>query len=141
MNNRTNWISNRVRLGWLFLAAGIVVGGAGLYIESQFSFLLIGIGVGYLVRYMPALKDSQSARRLSVEERDERTLLIRARAGNRAYWVSAALIYFGLVWSSFAANGSLPPLSGDSLWYFLAAAVLIPFRVYVFSVLLDQRTL
>jgi hypothetical protein len=154
MNNRTNWISNRVRLGWLFLAAGIVVGGAGLYIESQFSYLpyntrlitglgilLIGIGVGYLVRYMPALKDSQSARRLSVEERDERTLLIRARAGNRAYWVSAALIYFGLVWSSFAANGSLPPLSGDSLWYFLAAAVLIPFGVYVASVLLDQRAL
>ena len=91
------------------------------------------------MRYRAALKDEQSARRLNVEERDERTVLIRARAGNRAYWVSAALIYIGLMWASFAANGGLPPLTGNTLWFFLAAAVLFPFGVYVASILFDQR--
>jgi hypothetical protein len=79
--------------------------------------------------------------RLTVEERDERTVLIRTRAGNRAYWVSTALIYLGLMWVSFAANGSLPALTGNTLWFFLAAGVLIPFGVYITSILVDQRNL
>jgi hypothetical protein len=99
------------------------------------------MGVGYLVRYGTALKDEQSARRLSVEEQDERTVLIRARAGNKAYWVSAALIYLGLMWASFASNGWLPQLAGNALWFFLAAGVLIPFGVYIISILNDQRNL
>lgn len=40
---------------------------------------------------------------------------------------------------SFAANGNLPALRGDVLWCFLAAAVLMPFGVYVGSILIDQR--
>ena len=110
-------------------------------IITGLGILLAGIGVGYLVRYGAALKDEQSARRLTVEERDERTVLIRARAGNRAYWVSTALVYIGLMWASFAANGSLPALTGDALWFFLAACVLIPFGVYIPSILIDQRNM
>jgi hypothetical protein len=78
---------------------------------------------------------------VTVEEHDERTVLIRARAGNRAYWVSTALVYLGLMWASFASSGSLPVLGGDALWNFLAAAVLIPFAVYVASMMVDQRKL
>lgn len=154
MDNRTKWIKNRSRMGWLFLAAGAFVAMVGIFAELGFAYLpynfriitgagilLAGIGVGTVVRYGSALKDEKSARRLTVEERDERTVLIRARAGNRAYWVSTALIYIGLMWASFAANGGLPALSGDTLWYFLAAGVLIPFGIYVTSVLLDQRNL
>ena len=37
--------------------------------------------------------------------------MIRARAGNRAYWVSTVIVYAGLMWVSFAASGSLPALS------------------------------
>jgi hypothetical protein len=66
--------------------------------------LLVGIEIGILVRYRAALKDEQFARRLTVKEQDERTVLIRARAGNRAYWVSAALIYIGLMWACLAVN-------------------------------------
>lgn len=44
------------------------------------------------------------------------------------------------MWASFAANGSLPPLAGDALWFFLAACVLVPFGVYVASILIDQRS-
>ena len=43
------------------------------------------------------------------------------------------------MWESFAANGNLPALSGNALWYFLAAAVLVPFGVYAGSILIDQR--
>ena len=154
MNNRTKWIRSRIRMGWIFLAAGSIVAIVGIFTELQFAYmpynfriitglgiLLGGIGVGYLVRYRAALKDEQSAMRLTVEERDERTVLIRTRAGNRAYWVSTALIYLGLMWVSFAANGSLPALTGNTLWFFLAAGVLIPFGVYITSILVDQRNL
>jgi hypothetical protein len=154
MDNRTKWLTTKIRTGRIFLAAGALVALSGIITELLFAslpynfriitglgILLAGIGIGYLVRYGVALKDEQSARRLNVEERDERSVLIRARAGNRAYWVSSALIYSGLMWASFAANGSLPALMGNALWFFLAAGVLIPFGVYITSILIDQRDL
>jgi hypothetical protein len=154
MNNRTQWISTRIRMAWLFLAAGALIATLGIFTELQFAdlpfnfrmitgvgILFGGIGIGYLVRYGKAHKDAQTARRLTAEECDERTVWIRTRAGNRAYWISAAFIYIGLLWASFAANGDLPPLSGNILWFFLSAAVLIPFGVYVISILIDQRNL
>lgn len=152
MNNRTKWIQSRVRTGWVLLALGALVGLAGIYTELQYGhepinyriltaagILLAGAGAGCLAWYWPALKDEQSARRLSAEERDERTLLLSSRAGNRAYWVSAVMVFAGLMWASFASNGSLPPLAGDALWNFLAAAVLVPFGVYLMSYLVDEK--
>lgn len=153
MNNQSKWISTRVRLGWALLAIGVVLAGMGVWLEFQYLYvensfriltglgiLLAGVGTGFLVRYRPALKDSLSARRLNAEERDERTVLIRARAGNRAYWVSAVLIYIGLMWVSFSW-ADLPQLGGDALWYYLAACVLVPFGVYIASILVDERKL
>ena len=153
MNNQSNWISTRVRLGWALLAVGVVLAGMGVWLEFQYLYvensfriltglgiLLAGVGIGFLVRYRPALKDSLSARRLNAEEGDERTVLIRARAGNRAYWVSAALIYIGLMWVSFSWGG-LPEMGSNALWYYLAACVLIPFGVYIASILIDERNL
>jgi hypothetical protein len=152
MNDRKNWIFNKIKLGWIFLAAGVLLGAAGIILGRIYAYLpynfgiitglgifLAGIGINNLIVYRKALKNEQVAMQLSVTERDERTVFIRSRAGNRAYWVSTALVYSGLMWESFAANGNLPALSGDSLWYFLAAAVLIPFGVYIGSLLIDQR--
>lgn len=152
MNNRKNWIATRIRLGWVFLIAGVLVASLGIFSEMTFYYptynfriitgvgiLMIGIGLGYLVRYRAALKDEQAARRLTAEERDERTVMIRTRAGNRAYIVSAALVYIGLMWTSFAANGSLPALAGDALWFFLAICVVLPFGVYTAGILIDQK--
>lgn len=153
MDSRTNWIMSKIRLGWILLAVGVMISLVGILFEMVYSHLVynyriitglgilfIGIGIGYLVRYRSALKDEQSARRMKIEERDERTVMLRARAGNRAYWVSAALIYIGLMWASFAANGDLPELAGNTLWFFLAGCVLIPFGVYIASLLVDQRS-
>ncbi len=152
MDKRASWIATRVTLGWVFLVAGVIVAFVGILSEVRFSYvpfdfrlitglgiLLAGIGVGFLIRYRSALKDEQSARRLTAEERDERTVMIRNRAGNRAYIVSTALVYSGLMWTSFAANDSLPALAGDVLWFFLAICVVIPFGVYVGSILNDQQ--
>ncbi len=152
MNNQTKWISNRIQIGRITLAVGVIVAILGIIAESRFSdlsfnfriitglgILIIGIGVSILIRYGAAVKDEQSARRLNVEERDERTVLIRTRAGNKAYWVSAALIYIGLMWESSASFSNLPVLAGDTLWFFLAASTLIPFGVYIISFLMDQR--
>lgn len=152
MKNPNTWIAARVRLGWAALAAGVLVAAIGILLSLKFSnlpynyriitglgILLIAVGVGTVVRYAAALKDERAALRVTVEEKDERTVMIRARAGSRAYWVSAALVYIGLLWSSFAANGALPELGGDTLWYFLAAGVIIPFGVYVASIVRDEQ--
>jgi len=154
VDKKYKWIETRIRLGWTFLIGGIITIGSGIIIEHQYydspynlrliaglGILLTGIGIAYLVRYRATQKDEQSLRRVHAEERDERTALIRARAGNRAFWCSSAIIYAGLMWESFAANGSVVGLVGDVLWYYLAAAVLIPFGVYLLSILVDQRNI
>jgi hypothetical protein len=152
MNNQKNWIKNKIRTGVVLLAAGIILSVAGILIGIQYAYLpynfriitgvgilLAGVGIGNLVRYGSALKDEQSARRLTIEEKDERLVQIRLRAGNKSFWVSTILVYIGLMWESFAANNSLPALSGDPLWYFLAACVLLPFGVYIASIVIDQQ--
>jgi len=154
MDKYAKWIAPRIRIGWVILAVGTAVCLSGILLElgnTNLSFnpaiitglgiLWVGIGVGIVVRYRAALVDEQAARRLTAAEMDERTVFIRARAGSRAYWVSMGLVYTGLMWVSFAANGDLPELSGDTLWYFLAACVIAPFGVYVLSMMVDQRKL
>jgi hypothetical protein len=108
-------------------------------IITGLGILLSGIGIANLVRYGAVRRDPQAARRLAGEERDERTQLLRARAGNRAYWVSAPLAYALLMWVSFAESGSLPYPSPDLLWYMLAALVVVPFGVYALSLMYDQQ--
>ncbi len=154
MDNQKKWIINRIRMGWLFLTAGVIVFIFGIIAQFQLDhltynlriisglgILLAGIGIGNLVKYRAALVDDESARRLTAEERDERTVLIRTRAGNTAYWVSTAVVYIGLMWVAFASNGSLPALTGNLLWFFLIAAVLLPFGVYIASILIDQKNI
>ena len=86
--------------------------------------LAAGLGVSQVLRYRPALRDEASARRIAVEERDERSVQIRTRAGNRAWIVSAVWVWIALMWVSFASNGDVPPLAGDLLWWYLVAAFL-----------------
>lgn len=152
MNKQTQWVKNQVRLGWLLLIAGAVIFVIGLLlpviieapgfntrIVGGIGILLMGIGVANVVRFSSASHDPQAARRVVSAERDERLRAIRARAGSRAYLASAVLIYVLLMWLSFAANGSLPQLSNDILWYCLAAALVLPFLVYAYTLIDEQR--
>jgi peptidoglycan/LPS O-acetylase OafA/YrhL len=152
MTDRTTWLRIRVRAGWLLLATGILVFAASLVLARAnpdfpwnlrilggVGIVLGGLGVGLLVRYRPAISNAEVARRLVVEERDERGVQIRQRAGQRSYWVSAILVYVGLMWASFASNGDLPALEGDVLWNSLVIALLVPLFVYFGSVIVDER--
>lgn len=152
MNNNLKWINRNVRLGWILLAAGLVVAVVGILLPvliadlpfngriiTGLGILLLGIGTSYLMRYSTARRDSQAALRMISEERDERIQVIRARAGNRAYRVSTAMAYAGLMWVSLAESGSLPALSTDLLWYFLATVVVVPSGIYIASLLYDQE--
>jgi len=151
MNKNMEWINHQARLGKILIAAGLIIGIFGIVLPRlvsglQFNtriitglgILVLGIGVANLMRYSAPGRDAQAARRLVSEERDERMLFIRARAGNRAYWFSAVMMYAGLMWVSFVEGGSLPPLSPDALWYYLAAGVILPFIVYAISLKVDQ---
>jgi hypothetical protein len=152
MNNNLNWLNRQVRLGWIFLAVGLVLALAGIVLQRSvdnlpfnariitgLGILLLGIAVSFLVRYGAVRRDPKAAARLVSEERDERMQIIRARAGNRAYWLSALLTYALLMWVSFSQNGSLPALSADALWYILAGLVIVPFGVYAASMAYDQH--
>lgn len=152
MNKQTQWVKNQVRLGWLLLCSGVVIFVIGLLlpviiaapgfntrIVSGIGILLLGIGAANLVRFSSASRDPQAARRVVSAERDERLRAIRARAGSRAYFASAVLIYALLMWLSFAANGSLPQLSSDVIWYCLAAMLVLPFLVYAYTMIDEQR--
>ncbi len=152
MNNNMKWINRQVRLGWAFFAGGALLAVIGIILQrgipnlpfnariiTGLGILLVGIAVSYFVRYGTASRSPQAAARLASEERDERMQAIRARAGNRAYWLSAVLAYAGLIWVSFAQSGSLPMLSPDALWYFLAGLVIVPFGVYAISMAYEQQ--
>ncbi len=150
MGKRTRWIAARIKYGWLFVAAGAVVGFTGVVLElfaaappfrpsliTGLGILFAGIGVGMVVRYRSALRDEDAARRLTIEEMDERTVMIRSQAAYRAFWVAMVLVYIGLMWTSF--EGGLPSLSGDVLWFFLAAVLVTSFGVYVVGYILADR--
>jgi hypothetical protein len=152
MTDQMGWLRTRLRVGWALLFAGAAVFAGSLIAAaanpgSGFNFNIVGGlgigvaggGVGVLVRYGNAMRDREAALRVMVSERDERAVLIRVRAGNRAWWVSVLIVWLGLMWASFAANGQLPRLEGDVLWDFLAIAVVVPFAVYAASIVVEER--
>ena len=146
------WINQKKTLARIFLGTGLVVLTGGILLEllktkqgfdpriiSGLGILFLGIGIANFVRYRSAAKNPGAASREINAEKDERMVAIRMRAGNRAFWVSIALTYACLMWESLAGNGSLPMLTSDGLWFFLAAAVVLPFVVYIASIVNDQK--
>jgi hypothetical protein len=108
MDNRTKWISSRIRTGWTFLWAGFLVGAIGYSLNSNtglpYNYRIItaghssgGIGVGFLVRYTAALKNEIICQAYDRGGKDERVVLIRARAGNEPLGIHL-LVYIGLMW-------------------------------------------
>lgn len=145
------YVAKKMRIGWILLALGAVLFLAGLIMQFWFTLpfntrivaglgiFCAGLGLSYLLRYRGAGKDRQAITRQVNEERDERNRLIRAEAGNRAFLVSMVMTYTALMWASFASNGSLPEFSPDGLWWYLAAAFVIPFGVYTASIVIGQN--
>lgn len=151
MTEQQQYLHNRVRIGWGMLVVGLVIFAAGLALQLFFTLPFntrvisglgifgIGLGVAQIVRYRAVMGNPRTAARLVNEERDERVRLIRARAGNRAFWLSLLMTYALLMWVSMASNGSLPDVGEDALWFYLASAVILPFILYVASLVHDQK--
>ena len=151
MNNQQIYLQNRVRIGWGLLILGVTLFAAGLILQFLFAvafnarivsglgILFAGLGLAQIIRYRSVQSNPQAVSRLVNEERDERNLQIQTRAGYRAFWVSIIMTYIVLMWLSFAINGSLPIPTLDGLWFYLAAAVVVPFSVYIGSIVYDQN--
>jgi hypothetical protein len=140
-------------MSWLVLIAGVVLLLGGAIAEvvlagaaysprpiTGVGIMLTAIGAVQVLRYSRASRSESAAARVSAEERDERTVQIKRAAGNRAYLASAALVYAGLMWVSLASNGLVPAMGDEVLWWFLAAAVVVPGAIYVVSMVRDERT-
>ncbi|HZW05098.1 MAG TPA: hypothetical protein VFF68_14290, partial [Anaerolineaceae bacterium] len=59
--------------------------------------VLLGGGIGFLVQYASFHFDLKAAQQMVIQARDERFRQIRARAGNRAFWVAITLSYIVLL--------------------------------------------
>ncbi|NLT72593.1 MAG: hypothetical protein GXX94_00155 [Chloroflexi bacterium] len=152
MSSGRRWFARQLRLGWWLSVGGValVLAGIGLdRLAAKLSFdprivaglgiLLLGLGLSFLLRAWVLRHEEQAARTLLAEERDERSRMLRERAGSRAYGVSALLSWGGLMWASFAHIGYLPALSDDAHWNLLAGLVIVPFLVYLVSFVADQQ--
>ena len=151
MTNQQGYLHRRVRAGWGLLALGAVLFAARLILQFLFAvpfnarivsglgIFFAGLGLGQVLRYRATRSNRQAVARLINEKHDERNHLIRGQAGSRAFWVSLAMTYAALMWLSFASSGSLPTPTPDGLWYYLAAAVIVPFIVYAGSILYEEK--
>ncbi|NLX41917.1 MAG: hypothetical protein GXY79_00370 [Chloroflexi bacterium] len=145
LRQQSRWGSVVAGLGGLLLAGGVLLQllVRGLAWDprllSGLGLLLLGLGAGQLVRQASLRRDPAAARRQRLEAQDERSAGIRARAGLRAFIVSSLCTWALLRWTSFASNGQLPVLSGDTLWYALIAILLLPQLVFFCSLLVEER--
>lgn len=151
MDDWTHERTKRIRAGWLLGAVGGCLLLSGITLEllptgpdwaslvTAAGILVAGAGIGLILQYRALGRSDLAGRRAMAEQFDERAVQLRQRAGNRAWWTAAGLIWLSLMWSSLAAIGRLPDLSGDRLWNVLVACLVIPFAVYLGSFLVEQR--
>jgi uncharacterized membrane protein len=151
MRKQTSLEKSKLFLGLALIATGLIVIAAGLLLPRLVDTLnfnprlipaagvvLLGVGFAQLVQYATIRLVPQAARQMLIDNRDERSRQIRARAGNRAFWVSIIMAYIVLLWVSLASSGNIPPLSEDALTIFLVATVVAPMIVYIVGLLYEQ---
>ena len=140
MENTTELLRKKIRMGALMLAAGVLVFITGLSLPyllpasvlnlkwlEAIGLLLIVWGGVMLARYVLARRRPGEMRRSLVEERDERTVAIRNQAGYTAYLVSMVITSLGLfIYSSLNQTPGFDPI-----WLLLAFLVLAPTAVFI----------
>lgn len=152
MNNIEKYKNQQRLFARLFLIVGIVCTVAGVALESanlslgfnlrlitSFGILLLVMSLNAWLRFYSVAKGPEAARRMVVAQSDERMTAIKNKAGQRGFWASMVIIYALLMWESAASNGSLPMLSADARWYWLAAAVVLLMIVYIAGIVQGHR--
>lgn len=151
MHDQANWATSILLRGVVHAGMGLVVTvyvallglvSGGLAGPRRLGFavgiLLLGLGTVRLVQYAYIRRHPQAGWRMMVNERDERLQLIRARAGLWAFVISSAMAITLLIWASFGPELDLPALAGDVLWLSLLVLVVVPWLVYVGSVVCER---
>lgn len=153
MRKQTSLGKSKLVWGLVLVAAGLILVVAGLLLPllvpiDTLSFnprlipaagvVLLGVGIANLVQYASIRLDPQAARQMLIDTRDERSRQIRARAGNRAFWVCVPMTYIVLLWVSLSTSGNIPALSDDALTFLLVANVIAPMIVYAVGLLYEQ---
>lgn len=153
MSKQMSLVKSKLVLGLALLAAGLILVVAGLLLlrlvqVDTLGFnprlipaagvVLLGVGMAFLAQYATTRLDPQAARQMLIDARDERSRLIRARAGNRAFWVSVPMTYIVLLWVSLSISGNIPALSDDALTFLLVLNVIAPVIVYAVGFFYEQ---
>ncbi len=152
MHNQTNWTKGILTWGLVLAGLGIVVAVVGFILPGLvsglvlpaglipgISVILLVVGIASLAQYAHIRSNPKAGQQMMIRERDERLHLIRAQAGQRAYWISSSLAFFVLIWTAFAGDVGLPTLTGDALWFSLLLVVVLPFFVYIGSIAYEQN--
>lgn len=153
MHKQTSLVKSKLFLGLALIAAGLILVAAGLLLPllvqvdtlrfnprliPAAGVVLLGAGMAFLAQYATIRLDPQVARQMLIDSRDERSRLIRVRAGNRAFWVSVPMTYIVLLWVSLSVSGNIPALSNDALTFLLVLNVIAPMMVYVVGLFYEQ---
>jgi ABC-type uncharacterized transport system permease subunit len=152
MDNRAEKVAKKRKLAVITLITGLLTCTAGAALEigwndppfntriiTGLGIFFVGLGIAALAGYLAVRGKTKEAARLLNVELDERLQLVRLHAGSRAFWVSLSMAYLGLLWVSFASNGSLPALNDDAIWWLLTALVVLPFAVYAAGMIIGQN--
>ena len=141
-NNKT--FQKEMAKGWVMLVLAIILFLAGvvppvLGIETfyvprlaiAFGILVLGWALAILIRYSIARRNAGSMKRAMIEEKDERQLIIRSRAGYDAFFLSIPATSIGLILYSSISRDLPQP---DPLWYYMVFMTLLPIVVYIVRV-------
>ncbi|HMD88888.1 MAG TPA: hypothetical protein VKF38_06975 [Anaerolineaceae bacterium] len=152
MNKQKNWVKDKLVWGLVLIALGLVITVVGFILPGLLSGIIFNgrlipacgilvfiMGIASLAQYAYTRSNPKAARKMMIDERDERIQLIHAGSGNRAFIIGNGMAYFVLMWDSFASDVGLPSLTGDRLWFSLLALVLVPVIVYIGSIVYEQR--
>ncbi len=134
---------------WLF-AVGVVMIFLGILISTLFSavqlnpkivitigLLITGWGAGNLFKYRLMRQNPQETQQMLIHERDERTQMIRAQAGNTAFVFMIEVMCLALLIYSITRPENT---QFDPLWVFLAAMIILPMAIYVYQLIhLDRK--
>lgn len=136
-----SYFSKRLKISTAALVIGVLLIGAGITFSIlqpedaslrrwsvSLGFFFTGIGAVNFLRYRSVVQNPTAARRVELAEKDERSLMIRNRAGYSAYLLSMLISYGGLL---IYSNLSQSTQGFDFFWYYLAFAALAPSVFYI----------
>ncbi len=154
MEAKHNAVQLQIKIGRILLIGGILTGLAGLVTGLVFpaysdwarpitalSIALAGGGLGKTVRYRAAQKDPQTARRIWLAENDERSLELRRRAGNAAFYYMMAVAIVELFAFSLLDLTAIAIPTGDLAWGALAFLVVSSGLIYIWRLITLQNQL